>query len=147
MGQLNLSDFQSVYIDTSVVIYTVEANPSYYSLLQPLWERFQIGDIELMTSELTLMEVLVMPIRQENYTLIEDYRNLLESTQIQLIPIEREILLGAAELRARTNLKTPDAIHATTAINANCDLFLTNDRAFDRISILSAIILDDVLYS
>jgi predicted nucleic acid-binding protein len=144
MGQLNLTNIKSVYLDTSIVIYTVEANPSYFLQLQPLWEKFQLGEIELVTSELTLMETLVLPIKCNDQALVDNYRTLLESTEIQLVPINREIIFNATELRARTNLKTPDAIHAATAIHTNCDLFLTNDRAFNNISMLSTIILDDI---
>jgi len=49
MGQLNLPSSATIYLDTQVIIYTVEANPNYYSLLQPLWLKFQTGEIELMT--------------------------------------------------------------------------------------------------
>jgi predicted nucleic acid-binding protein len=144
MGQLNIANLKFAYIDTSIVIYTVEAHPSYFSRLQPLWEKFQLGDIELVTSELTLMETLVLPMKRNNQALVNDYRILLESTEIQLVPINREILFTATELRARTNLKTPDAIHAATAIHTNCDLFLTNDRAFNNLSMLSTVIIHDI---
>lgn len=52
MGQLNLPSFATIYLDTQVIIYTVEANLNYYSLLQPLWLKFQTGEIELMTSDI-----------------------------------------------------------------------------------------------
>jgi hypothetical protein len=51
MGQLTIPSSATVYLDTSIIIYTVEANPIYYSLLQPLWLKFQTGEIELVTSE------------------------------------------------------------------------------------------------
>lgn len=52
-----------------------------------------------------------------------------------------------ATLRATTNLKTPDAIHATTALSVNSSFFLTNDRAFRNAPTLPTIILDDVIAS
>jgi hypothetical protein len=66
MGQLNLPSPATIYLDTQVIIYTVEANPNYYSLLQPLWLKFQGCEIELMTSELTLLEALVFPLKNAN---------------------------------------------------------------------------------
>lgn len=63
MGQLNLPSPATIYLDTQVIIYTVEAHPNYYSLLQPLWLKFQASEVELMTSELTLLETLVFPIK------------------------------------------------------------------------------------
>jgi hypothetical protein len=36
MGQLNIPDAAIVYVDTAIVIYTVENHASYWQLLQPL---------------------------------------------------------------------------------------------------------------
>lgn len=147
MGQLNLPSFATIYLDTQVIIYTVEANPNYYSLLQPLWLKFQAGEIELMTSELTLLETLVFPLKNANTILVSDYEQLLLSSDIQLVPITQSVLRTAANLRANTRLKTPDAIHAATAISEGCTLFLTNDNGFRNVPHLSVVILTDVLAS
>ena len=45
------------------------------------------------------------------------------------------------------NLKTPDAIHAATAISVNCDLFITNDKNFRNLSNLPVVILSEILAS
>lgn len=147
MGQLTLPSSATVYLDTPVIIYTVEANPTYYSLLQPLWLKFQTGEIELVTSELTLMETLVLPLRNANTTLVSDYDLLLSSSEIQLVPITLPVLRNAANLRATTSLKTPDAIHAATALGKGCTLFLTNDSGFRNVPSLPVVILSEVLAS
>lgn len=147
MGQLNLPSSATIYLDTQVIIYTVEANQNYYSLLQPLWLKFQTGEIELMTSELTLLETLVFPLKNANTILVSDYEQLLLSSDIQLVPITQSVLRTAANLRANTHLKTPDAIHAATAISEGCTLFLTNDKGFRNVPHLSVVILTDVLAS
>ena len=49
------------------------------------------------------------------------------SASLQIIPVSRDILVAAARLRAETNMKLPDAIHAATAQFTGCDQFLTND--------------------
>ena len=134
-------------MDTQVIIYTVEANPNYYLLFQPLWLKFQTGEIELMTSELTLLETLVFPLKNANTILVCDYEQLLLSSEIQLVPITQSVLRTAANLRANTNLKTPDAIHAATAISEGCTLLLTNDKGFRNVPNLSVVILSDVLAS
>ncbi|MGD1701805.1 type II toxin-antitoxin system VapC family toxin [Dapis sp. BLCC M229] len=146
MGQLNLPDSARIYIDTSVVIYTIEVNPNYWELLQPLWQKFQAGQVELITSELTLMESLVLPLRQSNINLIATYEDLLLSSVLQLIPISLPILREAARLRAtKLSLRTPDAIHAATAIAAGCTQFLTNDRKLRVVTSLPIVILDEAL--
>jgi hypothetical protein len=45
MGQLNLADGAIVYIDTAIVIYTLEGNASYLASLEMLWTKFQSGNI------------------------------------------------------------------------------------------------------
>lgn len=137
MGQLAIPSSATVYIDASVVIYTIEVNPDYWALLQPLWLKFQTGEIEIITSELTLMEVLVIPLRNADSSLVSAYEQLLLSTELQLIPVSQSVLREAARLRATTNLRTPDAIHAATALAATRSLFLTKG--------LTAVILNEVL--
>ncbi|BAZ70812.1 putative PilT protein (plasmid) [Fischerella sp. NIES-4106] len=147
MGQLILPTSGTIYIDTSVVIYTIEGNPDYYSLLQPLWSKFYTGEIQIVSSELILMEVLVVPLRNGNNSLVADYEELLLSSQVQLISITQSILQQAANLRAKTNLKTPDAIHAATALSVNCNQFITNDKGFRNVPGLPVVILSEVLAS
>jgi predicted nucleic acid-binding protein len=147
MGQLILPTSDSIYIDTSVAIYTIEGNPDYYSLLQPLWSKFYAGEIQIISSELILMEVLVVPLRNANNSLVADYEELLLSSQVQLISINQSILRQAANLRATSNLKTPDAIHAATALSVSCNQFITNDKGFRNAPGLPVVILSEVLAS
>ena len=148
MGQLTLPDYARIYIDTAVVIYTIEVNPNYWQLLQPLWQKFQSEQVELVTSELTLMESLVLPFRQSNLNLVDTYEQLLLSSVLQLIPIGQAILREAARLRAITpSLRTPDAIHAATALTSGCTQFLTNDRQLRNVTNLPVVVLDEVLAS
>ena len=43
------------------------------------------------------------------------------------IPVSRQVIDRATQLRARYYLRTPDAIHLAAAIVGGCDVFLTND--------------------
>lgn len=52
-----------------------------------------------------------------------------------------EILKEAARWRANTNLKTPDAIHAATALAFGCVQFISNDPFFRRVTTLNVIVL------
>lgn len=78
------------------------------------------------------------------------YRNLLTgASDVRLAPITEAVLERAAEIRATTNLKTPDAIHAATALVEGRAVFITNDPAFRRTSALSPgmtiVVLDDLI--
>ncbi|MFW6359930.1 MAG: type II toxin-antitoxin system VapC family toxin [Chroococcales cyanobacterium] len=147
MGKLNIPASSRVYLDTAPIIYTIEKIPDYFQLLRPVWLQLQNGEIEILTSELTLMESLVLPIRNSDNLLINAFETLLNSSQVQLIPISQVILKEAARLRGVTNLKTPDAIHVATATTTKCDRFLTNDTRIRDIPDLSIINLTEALAS
>lgn len=147
MGQLVLPSSGRIYIYTAVAIYSVEWNPNYYSLLEPLWLKLQAGEIEVVSSELILMETLVLPLKNSDTFLLNAYEQLFLSGGMRLIPISQLILRQAANFRATTNLKTPDAIHATTALSVSCNQFITNDKAFRNVSSLRVVILSEILAS
>ncbi|GBC97379.1 tRNA(fMet)-specific endonuclease VapC [bacterium HR16] len=145
MGTLNIPDRARVYIDANVFIYTVERHSVYYPLLKPLWQASQEGRIEVCSSELIVLEAMVLPFRTADALLIADYEKALASSDLILLPMTREILLDAAKLRASiTGLHTPDAIHAATAMGAQCSLLLTNDRIFQRVLGLNAVVIGDL---
>ena len=145
MGSLTLPASGLVYVDTMTVIYTVERLPTYASLLQPLWLAAQAGSIGVVTSELTLMESLVGPLKNGNTVLEAAFEMMLLGADTRLLPITQPILRHAARLRATTKLRTPDALHAATSMDAGCALFVTNDFAFRVVPGLPVVILDDLL--
>jgi predicted nucleic acid-binding protein len=144
MGQLNLPQGAIVYVDTAPVIYSIEPYPDYRPLLQPLWEKLHADEITIISSELLWLETLVGPMKNNNQPLIEIYTELL-TDNIRLIPINAAILKLAAQLRSTSSLKTPDAIHAATAINHGCTVFLTNDAGLRKAPGLGTIVLKDLL--
>ena len=58
MGSLILPSFGPVYADAQIFIYSVEKHPTYAPVLRPLWEAVARGDLEVVSSELTLLETL-----------------------------------------------------------------------------------------
>lgn len=144
MGQLSVPDGAIIYLDTSPIIYSIERHIDYWQLLKPVWEKLPSGNIHIISSELLLLECLIIPLRTNNTVLINAYDQFL-SSRITLHPIRESILRSAAQLRATNHLKTPDAIHAATALNIGCTLFLTNDAGLRTIPGLSVVVLKDVL--
>lgn len=145
MGKLDIPPNSIVYVDTCIIIYTVEKLPEYLEILNLIWEKLENGEIEIITSELTLMECLVLPLKIKNNRLITAYQSILSTTKLKMLPITQPILREAANLRAKTKLKTPDAIHIATALNLNCDLFLTNDLGLKNIANFSTIVLKELV--
>src|ERR1043165_4059637 len=71
----------------------------------------------LVTSELTLSELVVKPLELQRADLIQVYDNwMITNPYLEVVPISRDVLFKAALLRAKNkSLKLPDAIHLTTA--------------------------------
>ena len=63
---------------------------------------------------------------------------------VRLLEASYEVFDDAARLRAQTGLAIPDAIHAATALRANCALFITNDTDFRRVEGLPVVVLHDL---
>ena len=94
---------------------------------------------------MTLTEVLPQPMRTGNIALAQEYRDiLLFSAAFTLLPVTAQIAESAAYLRARYNLRTPDALHVATALDARCDAFLTNDLAIKRVTEIRVLVLDEM---
>lgn len=145
MGTLTLPASGLVYLDANPIIYTVEKHPVYGPLLQLIWLAAQAKTIEVVSSDLALMETLILPLKNGNKTLEQAYERALLGTELRLLPITQTILRRAAQLRATTKLKTPDALHAATALETGCVLFVSNDAGFRGVAGLPLVILDDLL--
>jgi predicted nucleic acid-binding protein len=148
MGSLNLPGSGAVYIDANCIIYAVEKVAPYDATLAPLWQAAATGQISVISSELSVLEALVKPLRDKNARLEAAFRAFLfDSVEFSLTPVEVRIIEHAARLRAETGLKTPDAIHAATALDAAAALFVTNDAAFRRVPGLPVAVLSEAINS
>lgn len=118
-----------VAVDTAIFIYLIEEHPAYLPLILPLFEQADQGKRTLVTSALTLLEVLVVPYRKLNARLAQRYEILLtRSRGVRMVEISREHLRIAAQWRVMTRVRTPDALQLACAAAAGCKVFLTNDR-------------------
>ena len=135
MGWLKRLAGKKVGLDTAPLIYFIEEHSTFLPQVAPFFEAMEKGDFGVVTSTLTLTEVLVHPLRCKELALAGQYKELLGSAKyLKLIPATTEIAGIAAQLRADHNLQTPDAIQIATALNQKADFFLTNDAKLARLS-------------
>jgi predicted nucleic acid-binding protein len=119
----------AVAVDTAVFIYFIEEEPRFLPHILPLFLEADQGERELVTSALTLLEVLVVPYRAGDRQMAERYEQLLtRSRGVRLVELTRDQLRAAAQLRAATGVRTPDALHLVSALGTDCKTFITNDR-------------------
>lgn len=135
-----------IALDTSVFIYQLEANARYLALTDHIFSWIERPGGKAVTSTITMTELLVQPYRvadqqqaDEFYVLLSTYPNL------EWIAPNLEIADRAAKLRALHGLRTPDALHAATAIHAGATGLVTNDPVFERVKDFETLLLDKLL--
>jgi uncharacterized protein len=116
-----------VYCDSVIWIYYFEGAPSFQARatarLAALWAA---GDV-VGTSDLVRLECRMQPIRLGNVVRLADYDNLFSQPNVRLLPISTAVFDRATDIRATHNFKLADALHLASAVEAQCDRFLTND--------------------
>jgi predicted nucleic acid-binding protein len=128
-------DSGAVAVDTALFIYLIEEHPRFLPVIRPLFAQADAGERVLVTSALTLLEVLVVPYRAGDRQLAERYERLLTTSRgVRVIDLTRDQLRAAAQLRAATGIKTPDALQVTAALAGRCATLVTNDRRLPAIA-------------
>lgn len=148
MAGLKLPARGDVYLDSNCVIYIVERIEPYAEVLSAVCHAASAGRVRMLRSALVLLEVLVKPLAAGDSLLIDVYRDMLLDTEgYELVSLDEAIAQRAAEIRSRYGLKTPDAIHASTALECGAALFVTNDPTFSRVAGLPVTLLSEALQS
>ena len=124
-----------VYFDTNVFIYIFEGSPEYQNIVKPIIELAELDEIAIYTNEITLGELLVSPFKNRQNSIADTYIQALNNPDfVTLTPTSQHIHVEAARVRAVNGMKYPDAVHIASAIDSDCDVFLTNDRKIRAVS-------------
>ena len=87
-----------VGVDTSVFIYSIEESLVWLPVVRPLFVAADAGVIEIVTSSVTLLEVLVAPYRAKNDAMTNRYEALLtRSRGVNLVDLPRQQLRRALQ--------------------------------------------------
>lgn len=117
-----------VYFDTNIFIYFLQNDERFIERCAPFFEAVENGEIIGVSGDITIAELLVKPIRENDVVNIEKIKSIFGANGFfDSISHDRETMELAAHIRATQNLKMIDAIHAATAIRAKCSHFITHD--------------------
>jgi len=134
---------QTVGLDTMIFIYAFEEHSTYLPFLKTFFLSVEMGEIEAVTSTITMTECLVQPYRKNNFSLAAHYMALFRNfPHLSVIPVTDEIAERAAYLRAQYNLKIPDALQLATTLVSGSRFFLTNDTDLSSVEGIQIFILD-----
>jgi predicted nucleic acid-binding protein len=109
-------------------VYWLEDHPQFAKRVATIHSRMHERKDELITSAVTIGEVLAGVYRKGPASRAEDVRQALLSLVPNVIPFTVETADHYARIRGTTNIASADAIHLACAASVGTDLFLTNDR-------------------
>src|SRR5271165_6061238 len=115
-----------IFWDTNLFIYLFEDYGPFSEAVALLRSRMLERGDQLLTSTLTLGEILVKPTEQHDSELCRKYERAI-SVAATVIALDVKAAKAYAALRSQRSLKAPDAIQLACAASANVDLFVTND--------------------
>ncbi|HEX5433848.1 MAG TPA: type II toxin-antitoxin system VapC family toxin [Candidatus Angelobacter sp.] len=115
-----------LFWDTNIFIYLFENYGSLSQLAESLRGKMLARGDQLLTSTLTLGEVLVKPLEQKDFALAARYETAITSACVTL-PFNLAAAKIYADLRSDRSIRPPDAIQLSCAASAGIDLFVTND--------------------
>ncbi len=122
--------FRRLALDTNVVVYALGDVRPYGELAQHLFRMFERGFMMATISTVVEAEVLVKPLRDFDHAGLEKavmfFR---DSPNFFLRSFDRAIARRAAEVRATSRLRLPDAVIVATALEERCDALVGNDAA------------------
>ena len=123
-----------VFFDTNVFIYMFEGLEPFRSRVLEIRKRTIDRGDQIVTSAMTLGEVLVKPTKLGQTSLIDEYDRAIRSTA-RVISFDASVSWRYAALRATHTLRSADAIQLACAAHFGVDLFITNDQQLQNLDV------------
>lgn len=121
-----------IFFDTNLFVYLFEDSAGRGERVAGLLSRMAERKDQLVTSTLTLGELLVKPKEKGDVSLARRYEAALHSPDVRLVAFDAKAALRYAEIRLDRTIRAPDAIQLACAASVDCDLFITNDEGLTR---------------
>jgi predicted nucleic acid-binding protein len=123
-----------LYLDSNIFIYAALNTGEYGSRARSLLQKIQGGEERAATSVLTFDETYWSVKKQRGTErALEAGEALLNFPNLELIPVNGELLAIALNLIKKYRLDPRDAIHAATAITKKADAVVSTDAHFDKV--------------
>lgn len=116
-----------IFWDSNLFIYLLQDHPEFAQAVADLRRKMLERGDQLLTSALTLGEVLVKPLALNDLDLCQTYEQMLGNAAV-VLPFDGKAARRYAVIRKDRSVKAPDAIQLACASEAGADLFVTNDR-------------------
>jgi predicted nucleic acid-binding protein len=115
-----------IFWDTNLFIYLLEPNEEFSAITKELRIKMLTRGDQLLTSTITLGEVLVKPTQAGDTERCRKYERAISSAAI-LVPFDIKAARHYASIKTSRSVPAPDAVQLSCAASAGVDLFITND--------------------
>jgi predicted nucleic acid-binding protein len=121
-----------VFWDTNLFIYLFEENPNHLDRVVGLFRAMRSRGDVLVTSALTVGEILVKPTMSNDKATAGKYLAYFRNSSIEVVEFGLGAAASYASIRVDRAIAKPDAIQLACAAARGVDLFITNDGRFSK---------------
>lgn len=140
-----LKNRAALFLDSMLFIYYFENHPVFAPKAEKIFQAIESGSVHAVTSVITISEILIKPLEEENLELADEYKNCINSfPHLNIVDLNQHIATLAANLKAKYKLKLPDAFQIGSAIASGATVFLTNDIRLKKIKEIKVMTLGQV---
>jgi len=129
-----------IYADSGIIMRWIEGGVSVRDPIELSWRQLPPAERVFVTSRIARLECRCKPLRNRQSDLLDQYEIFFASVEVAIREVNAAVIEKATDLRAAFGLKTPDAIHAATAIISGTSEFWTTDARFSKCSALKVVI-------
>jgi predicted nucleic acid-binding protein len=119
-------------LDSNIVIYAVERIAGFGARALAYLAAGRARGDEFAVSDLTRMECRVRPMGIGDSSRLQAFDAFFRSVGLRIVLLSTPVVDRATEIRARHRFKVADSLNLAAAMEARCDVFLTNDLRLSR---------------
>lgn len=131
-----------IFLDACIVIYRVEAVMPFVERLQRTLLKLRGSGSDVAVSDLSRLECRILPLRNRQRGLVEAYDAFFAAPDLRVVSLLPPVIDLATAIRARSGLRTPDALQAASCLSLGRPArFVTADAAFRREPALDVVLI------
>ena len=121
-----------IYWDSVITIYLLDHTGSFQARARARLATLEKAGDRIAVSDLSRLECRIKPIRTGDAASLAQFDAFFARPDVQRVPLSTAVYDRATLLRATYNSKLGDSLHLAAAIEAGCDLLLTNDHRLSK---------------
>ena len=139
-----MTEFNNAFVDTAPFIYYIEKSDAYFQKMKTWFSQCYAQGKKLSTSPITVEEYSVYHLKNRKFEYIHTFRAFITDMDFVVNNIDYDTAFLAAQLRSQyQGIKAMDALQLASAIQNQCDIFLTNDKQLNQVKEIKVLLVDE----